>query len=312
MKALEAYNKVAKRIIGTSCSGGYFIDVGVDSIVCVTNTRVKCSSWEQYLKKHNADYLLNISFVNSTEEKPSTDLHEDSSPMFTVKEWVYPSIEITDEDINTIVSSIYSTHNGTYEDNTRLHIMPITVDATPREIYVLTWKHDGKEEVLGKEWANSNEAEAAAKSYIVSLYKKNGTIPTINLNRRAYSIIDKERHNPKDFFIKCLSQSNNEEISESNTHKNVKKNVVKLNENTLRQIVAESVKKVLKEGSDEWGFKEETIDAIREAYNALNGLHGLLRQEIYPVETEAAKDAKALDREIFTCMRSLGEYLFYI
>lgn len=248
MKALEAYNKVAKRIIGTSCSGGYFIDVGVDSIVCVTNTRVKCSSWEQYLKKHNADYLLNISFVNSTEEKPSTDLHEDSSPMFTVKEWVYPSIEITDEDINTIVSSIYSTHNGTYEDNTRLHIMPITVDATPREIYVLTWKHDGKEEVLGKEWANSNEAEAAAKSYIVSLYKKNGTIPTINLNRRAYSIIDKERHNPKDFFIKCLSQSNNEEISESNTHKNMKKNTIKINEQQLRKVIAGAIKKTLNEG----------------------------------------------------------------
>ena len=90
------------------------------------------------------------------------------------------------------------------------------------------------------------------------------------------------------------------------------KNTVKLNETQLRQIVAESVKKVLKEGSKEWGFKEETIDAIREAYNSLSGLHGLLRQEIYPVETEVANDAKALDEEIFTCMRSLGEYLFYI
>ncbi len=37
-------------------------------------------------------------------------------------------------------------------------------------------------------------------------------------------------------------------IEESKTNKNMKKNVIKLNENTLRQIVAESVKKVLKEG----------------------------------------------------------------
>ena len=36
-------------------------------------------------------------------------------------------------------------------------------------------------------------------------------------------------------------------IEESKTNKNMKKNVVKINENTLRQIVAESVKKVLKE-----------------------------------------------------------------
>lgn len=36
-------------------------------------------------------------------------------------------------------------------------------------------------------------------------------------------------------------------ITESKTNKNMKKNVVKINENTLKQIVAESVKKVLKE-----------------------------------------------------------------
>lgn len=44
-------------------------------------------------------------------------------------------------------------------------------------------------------------------------------------------------------------------IEESKTNKNMKKNVVKLNENTLRQIVAESVKKVLKEG--QMGFSRD-------------------------------------------------------
>lgn len=38
-----------------------------------------------------------------------------------------------------------------------------------------------------------------------------------------------------------------DDVSESSTRKNMKKNVVKLNENTLKQIVAESVKKVLNE-----------------------------------------------------------------
>lgn len=39
-------------------------------------------------------------------------------------------------------------------------------------------------------------------------------------------------------------------IEESKTNKNMKKNVVKLNENTLRKIVAERVKKILKEQRD--------------------------------------------------------------
>lgn len=42
-------------------------------------------------------------------------------------------------------------------------------------------------------------------------------------------------------------EQNVDKNNETNESKNMKKNVVKINENTLRQIVAESVKKVLKE-----------------------------------------------------------------
>ena len=48
-------------------------------------------------------------------------------------------------------------------------------------------------------------------------------------------------------------------IKESKTNKNMKKNVVKINENALRQIVAESVKKVLKEG-DSFNFYKDKED----------------------------------------------------
>lgn len=44
-------------------------------------------------------------------------------------------------------------------------------------------------------------------------------------------------------------------IEESKTNKNMKKNVVKINENTLRQIVAESVKKALNEDSQENAYR---------------------------------------------------------
>ena len=46
----------------------------------------------------------------------------------------------------------------------------------------------------------------------------------------------------------------------TNESKNMKKNVVKLNENTLKQIVAESVKKVLKEG-----YNQETVNEAIQA-----------------------------------------------
>lgn len=57
-------------------------------------------------------------------------------------------------------------------------------------------------------------------------------------------------------------------VSESKTNNNMKKNVIKLNENTLRQIVAESVKKVMKEefsqGTFEYDFEERIIRRFRQ------------------------------------------------
>lgn len=61
------------------------------------------------------------------------------------------------------------------------------------------------------------------------------------------------------------------EITESKTNKNMKTNVVKINENTIRQIVDESVKKVLKEGILSGGHS----DAIRQTYDTVGELLNL-------------------------------------
>ena len=58
-------------------------------------------------------------------------------------------------------------------------------------------------------------------------------------------------------------------IEESKTNKNMKKNVVKLNENTLRQIVAESVKKVLKENQMAYANDAEFARIINAAIEAI-------------------------------------------
>lgn len=66
-------------------------------------------------------------------------------------------------------------------------------------------------------------------------YDSDGKISGYNDSSR-YRLVDKVKYYPK-----------NSEIRESKTKKNTKRNVVKINENTIRQIVAESVKRALKE-----------------------------------------------------------------
>lgn len=80
----------------------------------------------------------------------------------------------------------------------------------------------------------------------------------------------------------AVSESKN---NESKTNKNMKKNTIKLNENQLRNIVAESVKKVLKEEmsggviDEELEEMERILNSIVDTLNlneyALNGINGL-------------------------------------
>jgi len=71
--------------------------------------------------------------------------------------------------------------------------------------------------------------------------KYSKTIPIVS------SMEDKIHNDVKSEFDLYNDFDGEESIKESKTNKNMKKNVVKINENTLRQIVAESVKKVLNE-----------------------------------------------------------------
>ena len=67
---------------------------------------------------------------------------------------------------------------------------------------------------------------------------------------------------------KTLS-SKQEIAKESKTNKNMKKNVVKINENTLRQIIAESVKKVLKENQMAYANDAKFARIINAAIEAI-------------------------------------------
>ena len=83
------------------------------------------------------------------------------------------------------------------------------------------------------------------------------------------------------------------DIKESKTNKNMKKNVVKINENTLTQIVAESVKRVLKEDTIyQMGRGEVSVDAayqrIDKALDALKHIADTMSDNGYYETEESA------------------------
>jgi len=80
----------------------------------------------------------------------------------------------------------------------------------------------------------------------------------------------------------AVSESKN---NESKNTKNMKKNVIKLNENTLRKIVAESVKKVLRESyEDSYEYIDDNIKKI------LEHIHGISDVLFQIHETVNVKD----------------------
>ena len=99
----------------------------------------------------------------------------------------------------------------------------------------------------------------------------------------------------------AVSESKN---NESKTNKNMKKNVVKLNENTIRKIVAESVKKVLKEYEDRsfnsGEFYGEALDAAVQTY--LDSLN--IEPRYFVTDTE--KIGKAFGDKLFEIANQNG------
>lgn len=107
-------------------------------------------------------------------------------------------------------------------------------------------------------------------------------------------------------------------ITESKTNKNMKKNVIKLNENALRQIVAESVKKVLKEiNGTEMGELQDAeekyeeakqhkdldvaLDLLIDAYNILESYYERIRNISMKTGSEAVSDKEYADFSRLYC-----------
>lgn len=106
-------------------------------------------------------------------------------------------------------------------------------------------------------------------------------------------------------------------MNESKSNKNMKKNVVKINENTLRQIVAESVKNVLNEGqytdlyrkgnepNESPSYEEKTEYARKQLWDAYSELAQF--QNTVAVND---KDIQDLWRHAMEAINNLGKRCF--
>lgn len=151
--------------------------------------------------------------------------------------------------------------------------------------------------ILDKSKALSNDNTkymfALVKDGVIYLWNANN-LPVGSTEKpfgnEAWQYIDNLPDKVQEVLLTFARQT---KLTESKTNKNMKKNVVKINENTLRQIVAESVKKVLKEDTVyQMGRGEVSVDAsyqrIGKALNALRHIADTMSDNGYYETEESA------------------------
>lgn len=232
-------NDIIKRII----AGEYYHNFRqVKYIVCDDNTlviladfRLDCGVVDMILREHTFKHHIWISFCDNgivIDEVPRI-----TGKTFEVTEYIYHPSSVNDEDVPFIKEAIFNIKNGVLDDS---HNNPDSDSPTVRlkTTYRLTVEQNGISKKVRGEWGNKEEATGMGLR-LYKNHKQDEYIVFLVSVLRFPQVNGTVREMP--FPCKI------ENITESKKNKNMKKNVVKINENTLRQIVAESVKKVLNE-----------------------------------------------------------------
>lgn len=251
MTSRDIINAIAKKMIGTTYKDGYFIDVG-NNIVCLTPTRVNMNTWNGYLKGDLSKELINISFLEGmNKEVPQVFLSENGTELFKVHEYCYIAPSIEDKDILPIIKSIAQIKDGIYQDTDTKKVNDSGIIPSFPPLELVLFNKDNNKVVSGI-YRNVSAANNA-------LRKMHN--PNVEIRYRMLVNLKDEQGNRNEFYMPLdiiLPY-----IIESKTNKNMKKNVVKINENTLRQIVAESVKNVLKEYHPDKVWRDTQAELFR-------------------------------------------------
>lgn len=251
-------NDIIKRII----AGEFYHNFHqVKYLVCDDNTlvvladfRLDCGVVDKILHEHTFKHNIWISFCDNgtvIDEVPRI-----TGKAFKVTEYLYHPSVLNEEDIVFIKEAVLNIKNGVLDDS---HNNPDSDSPTVRlkTTYCLTVEQNGISKKVRGEWGNKEEATGIGLR-LYKNHKQDEYIVFLVTVLRFPQVNGTVREMP--FPCKI------ENITESKTNKNMK-NTIKLNESQLRQIVAESVKKVLKEGiRDIEGLGEEIRDAEGIAY----------------------------------------------
>jgi len=219
-----------------------------NTLVVLANVRLDCGIIDKILCEHTFKHIIWLSFCDNgtvIDEVPRT-----KGKVFKVTEYIYLPSSIDEEDVPFIKEAIRNIQNGKLNDS---HNNPDSNSLTVRlkTTYRLTIEENGINKNVRGEWVNEEDA----KNIGLRLYKNhnqdNYTVFLVTVLRFPQS-----NGTVREMPFQCKINR----ITESKSNKNMKKNVVKINENTLKQIVAESVKKVLKEG-----YNQETVNEAIQA-----------------------------------------------
>ena len=235
MTSRDIVNAIAKKMIGTTYKDGYFIDVG-NNIVCLTPTRVNMNTWNGYLKGDLTKELINISFLEGmNKEVPQVFLSENGTELFKVHEYCYITPSIEDKDILPIVKSIAQIKDGIYQDTTTKKVIDSGIIPSFPPLELVLFNKDNNKVVSGI-YRNVSAANNAMRKM---------HNPNVEIRYRMLTNLKDELGNRNEFYMPLDTIL--PYITESKLNKNMKNKVIKLNENTLKQIVVESVKRVLNE-----------------------------------------------------------------
>ena len=244
-------NDIIKRLVSGEFYHSYrqvkYMVCDDNTLVVLADFRLDCGIIDKILREHTFKHSIWLSFCDNgtvIDEVPRT-----TGKVFKVIEYMYIPSSLNEEDVPFIKEAILNIKKGVLNDS---HNNPESNSPTVRlkTTYRLTVEQNGVSKKVRGEWVNKEEAMGIG----MRLYK--------NHNQEDYIVflVTVLRFPQYDGSAREMSfPCKIENITESKTNKNMKKNVVKINENTLRKIVAESVKKVLEEDYyEDWKKKYET------------------------------------------------------
>ena len=280
-------NDIIKRLIAGEFYRNFhqikYMVCGDNTLVVLADFRLDCGIIDKIHRENTFKHNIWLSFCDNG--TVIDEVQRTNGKVFKVAEYLYHPSSMNEEDVSFIKEAILNINNGALDDS---HNNPDSNSPTVRlkTTYRLTVEQNGINRKVRGEWGSKEEAVGIG----LKLYK--------NHNQEDYivflvTVLRFPQHDgtAREMPFPCKIENITESKSKTNMKtENRKRNVVRLTESQLKQIVAEELKKALNEDynhhSDYMEAKRildgksfEEIQQIvqndkRFSYGSLNGTEG--------------------------------------